>query len=304
MVVLNQRVVALVLWVPLVASRLSPKHADLPPRIFAPGGRLVSVEMASQAGLLDDPRNNLVAAVQCREGVVVVATVPESPYLPKNVNGDIRETASTSASSFTPLLLPETGIPRPPFLRLSNDMWAVTAGNQIDSQLLRLKLHRIAEQLREEDRGDRPDVLARRLADNQQILTQEEGHGRILAAFAVVFTSKEIWRIDPHGQFWKCRGTVVGRDCVTAESKLLSKVENENSGMSIRGRIAAMSKDEAIELCKDSMTETLAQITQTKLSDKSTSTELKGLWVSNKRDSPMWFSNIELKGFGLKARSR
>jgi len=278
------------------------RHSDLSPSMFAPGGRLYSVELMAHAGIAaEDGSNNLVAAVLCEEGVVVVASLPESPYLPRNLTqinneGDKNGTLAT----FVPLLVPEHGVPRPPFLRLSTDMWAVTAGNSVDSQLLRLKLHRLAESIREEDQSDRADVLARRLADNLQLLTQQEGHGRILAAYAVIFTDKEIWRVDPTGQFWKCHATLIGRDCTSAESKFLSKIEKREKDKKVvdpRRILKTMDKDEALALCRDSISETFADMEKLSQKDKyiassSTGAPLKGLWVSKRDES--WFSMEKL----------
>ncbi|KAL7566199.1 hypothetical protein ACA910_011272 [Epithemia clementina (nom. ined.)] len=295
-----------------VVSKEDANHAALPPYAFAPGGRLLSVQVAAEAGLLDNPSNNVVSAIRCRDGVIVVATVPESPYLARNnlttittestTQTTTNNNATTAASTLLPLLMPETGVARPPFLRLSTNMWAATAGNHVDSQLLRLKLHRIAEDIREEDQGDRPDVLARRLADNLQLLTQEFGHGRILAAFAIVFTNTEIWRIDPTGQFWKCGGTVIGRDCFSAESKLLSELMDkdqtgDSSGSSARERIVTLSKDEAIELCRNSISEICPQSPPpppTTTSSDSSSSLMKCLWLSGPRQHT-WFSDSEIR---------
>lgn len=285
-----------------IAYSQDAQHAFLPPTAFAPGGRLTSVELAAQAGLLDSPSNNLVAAVLCQEGVVVVATLPESPYLPRRYVATTSGNNTNVTLALAPLLVPETfGVARAPFLRLSTNMWAVTAGNHIDSQLLRLKLHRVAESMREEDQGDRPDILARKLADNMQILTQELGHGRILAACAVIFTNGEIWRVDPTGQFWKCQGTVVGRNCFAAESKMLNNLRGGRAAC--KEKIAAMSKDEAMELCKNCIPQTFSQSTHAHNGAHESMpcpVTRKGLWVSKRQYT--WYSESDLQNLQLQKK--
>ena len=296
------------------------KHADLSPSMFAPGGRLYSVERVGHA--LSNPQstsNNLVAAVQCTEGVVVVATLPESPYLPRNVTYHHVKTTTTSSpkdtgsTSIFPLLAtPHTGIPRAPFARLSSTMWAVTAGHPVDSQLLRIKLHRLAETLRYEQQDDRPDVLARRLADNLQVLTQQEGEGSILQAHAVIFTAKEVWRVDPTGQFWKCQATVVGRGSVLAEAKMMAQLHEQSTAdntststndstkgeatrVDIKDQLRALGRDEAVVLCKSAIVDTFASMEKKPVGTTNEAVvppAMKGLSVLD--DTIDWFSTEEL----------
>ena len=304
------------------------RHADLSPSMFAPGGRLYSVERVGHA--LSNPlstSNNLVAAVQCAEGVVVVATLPESPYLPRNVTyHHVKTTASTTTTSspkdqeestttFPLLATPHTGIPRAPFARLSSTMWAVTAGHPVDSQLVRIKLHRLAETLRHEQQDDRPDVLARRLADNLQVLTQQEGEGSILQAHAVIFTAKEVWRVDPTGQFWKCQATIVGRGSVLAEAKLMAQLHEQSTadnptatshssndeassalpGVDIKDQLRALGRDEAVVLCKSAIVDTFASMEKKPVGTTNEAVvppAMKGLSVLD--DTIDWFSTEEL----------
>ena len=301
------------------------RHADLSPSMFAPGGRLYSVERVGHA--LSNPlstSNNLVAAVQCAEGVVVVATLPESPYLPRNVTyHHVKTTASTTTTSspkdqeestttFPLLATPHTGIPRAPFARLSSTMWAVTAGHPVDSQLVRIKLHRLAETLRHEQQDDRPDVLARRLADNLQVLTQQEGEGSILQAHAVIFTAKEVWRVDPTGQFWKCQATIVGRGSVLAEAKLMAQLHEQSTAdntststndstkgeatrVDIKDQLRALGRDEAVVLCKSAIVDTFASMEKKPVGTTNEAVvppAMKGLSVLD--DTIDWFSTEEL----------
>ena len=57
-------------------------YGDKPLIVFWPGGRLHSVERAvAAASSMEDPSSNLVVAISCRQGIVLVTTMPTSPHL-------------------------------------------------------------------------------------------------------------------------------------------------------------------------------------------------------------------------------
>jgi 20S proteasome alpha/beta subunit len=57
------------------------RYEEFPPIIFSPQGRLHKVEAAVKASKLATPRSNVVIALKCRQGLLVVTTVPTSAFL-------------------------------------------------------------------------------------------------------------------------------------------------------------------------------------------------------------------------------
>ena len=56
-----------------------PNYQQLPPNIFAPRGRLHQVEHVMEGiSSSEDPSANLIVALSCKDGLVVVSTVPPS----------------------------------------------------------------------------------------------------------------------------------------------------------------------------------------------------------------------------------
>jgi 20S proteasome alpha/beta subunit len=228
--------------------RDADQYQDKPPTIFAPGGRLYSVEAIAQAVTSDsDCSSNTVIVLQCNAGVVAVTSLPVSPYMQYDV-GVLQKEDGKDASkkeifsddleeSLLLLDVEEMGIDPvavAPFCRVLMDaddhpVLALTAGNAVDAQALRHQMLKIADQMRAEGGADVDSdmlmaSLARRLADQHQVRTQVLGKGRGLAAVAVLLSSSNsgttIWRIDPAGQFWKCQAVVSGRHAAAAERLL------------------------------------------------------------------------------------
>ena len=275
-------------------------YNDLPPTVFAPSGRLFSIERMMQAvSNPQDPSSNLVIAIHCKEGIVVVSTEPQSPYLHRYRENNTTTTASEAAqnSSRTPLLLldEDSWIPPAPFSRLSSHLWGVTAGNAVDSQILRRKLQLHAEAFREALEDCQPHIMARRLADNLQLSTQQAGKGRILACSAVLVSEDQIWRVDPTGQFWKCRAVVVGRGSVKAEQELLARIcKSEKSKEStpaeaIHKRIAEWSMEEALLAARDCIRCALSVKPDDKDQQK---IRLRGMTLAGSK--VMWLMNDEM----------
>jgi 20S proteasome alpha/beta subunit len=57
------------------------RYEEFPPIIFSPKGRLHKVEAAVKASKLATPRSNVVIALKCRQGLLMVTTVPTSAFL-------------------------------------------------------------------------------------------------------------------------------------------------------------------------------------------------------------------------------
>lgn len=192
-------------------------YGDLPPTVFAPDGRLFSVERVAQS--ISDPDNNLVLAVHCRDGIVVLSTFTQSPYLPRY---------NHTLPAKQHLLLPhDTGLANPPprFYRLAPQIWAITAGHTVDSIVLARMMQFYAQAIRREHAP--VATLARRLADALQAKTQQTGKGKVLAATGILVSHDSIWRVDPTGQFWRCRAAVAGGNAHKAEQRLIDKIREQ-----------------------------------------------------------------------------
>ena len=151
-------------------------YTNLPPTVFSPTGRLHSVENAIQAA---SKQGNLVMAMNCKNGTVIVSTVTMSPYLNCsqqlliwNNNDDDHENDGDSSSSSSSSTVP--------IFDLSPTLVAATAGNPIHRQVFKGKLHACCQslmqqqqQLVEQDIQSGP--LARFVADQFQIPTQTVG---------------------------------------------------------------------------------------------------------------------------------
>jgi 20S proteasome alpha/beta subunit len=134
-------------------------YSDMPPTIFSPTGRLHPVERVLAASKLDQPRANLVIAVTCNKGVVILSTLTTCAHL------------NTTTSLFVPSSIA-------PIFELSPQIVAVAAGNAVDGQVLKLKVQRLAEKIIEaqgDDENLRASELSRRLADMLQVATQTVG---------------------------------------------------------------------------------------------------------------------------------
>jgi len=138
------------------------EYQKKPPYVFAPQGRLYSVDHVMEAvSSPEDPTSNLVVAINCRDGVVVVSTVnapanaamvllPETDQSNTTTHTDLATTASTTlflnqddTKSCTP---PSTHVVPISFPE-NNNVFAVTAGNAVHSQILRRKIESLADSM-------------------------------------------------------------------------------------------------------------------------------------------------------------
>jgi len=94
-------------------------------------------------------------------------------------------------------------------------------------------------------------------------------------------SQRDIWRVDPTGQFWNCHAAVVGRGAGTAESLLLKKIKHflqlpNDSFLSPSDAcdfLHTLSVDDALLLMYQCIQETLS----TKHHDQAQSALLQGL---------------------------
>jgi len=196
-------------WQTSVSTVNDKDYKDLGVTIFAPSCRLISVEEAVTA-IHSNPSSNTVLALKCRDGAVVVSTLPQSPYL---LITDPYEEQILSASSS-------------PFLRLATntEAIAVTAGNPVHSQQARQRVVALVKHVlrRNSDTSDALGRLARQLADQLQVKTQKDGD--VLPVALLFIDANVIWRVDPTGQFWKFQAVASGRHAARVEQLLLEKL--------------------------------------------------------------------------------
>lgn len=277
-------------------------YVDLPPTVFAPNGRLYSVEAAVRACEDDnDQSSNTVLAARCCEGVVVITTSNLSPNVYGAATESLRKDGqqnlhslnlliedddmtaiSTKEKSNHHMALPST-IFRSPFAVISssttspasrsNFVFGVTGGNAVDSQIVRRKLIRIGDYARSSEMWLTVGGAARRFADQQQILTQQGGKGRLLASSVLLMSSQELWRIEPTGQFWQCLASAVGRKSTVIEKlffdKLLSlyqkklQTKRKGSKQHFASKITEPNRQELLQFLLDlSIEEVLTLCTQ------------------------------------------
>jgi 20S proteasome alpha/beta subunit len=166
------------------------EYRDMGPTVFSPGGRLHSVERTvAAASSLQDTSSNLVLALACREGVVLVTTCNTSPHL------DIIASVDVDNEDETALWMSRNGRHVAPIARIAPEIFMATGGNAVDSCILREKITRMAEATKQEHDGGMPltaslvscSGLARRVSDHLQSPTQTTGKaGRILAVRNIV----------------------------------------------------------------------------------------------------------------------
>jgi 20S proteasome alpha/beta subunit len=233
-------------WDVQPSSQESSFYLDLPPTVFAPNGRLYSIESAVRACGAES--SNTVIAVMCRDGVVVVSTVQKSPYMDLKYNyienGELEDghlpnrlviegTGNSLAYDVTPIVRPPfSGVMFPsPFSGRQGAIIGITVGNAVDSQVARRKLLRFGEYSRAFQGDSYYDIgsVARQLADQQQTLTQQGGTGRLLATIILLASESEIWRIDLTGQYWKCHAAFIGQQADIVEQLLAEKLAQSTS---------------------------------------------------------------------------
>ena len=156
------------------------RYEALDPIVFSPTGRLHPIEAAVKASKANTPLSNLVLAMRYRDGLLLISTVPTSPYLEtridntsiddvdeKKVNVDTATATATSTtgsikndnkkttnidvnddvddsllSSSSLFLFDETCLTTTtcPILDIHPCIVAATAGNAVDNKIMRTRL--------------------------------------------------------------------------------------------------------------------------------------------------------------------
>ena len=247
-------------------------YLDLPPTVFSPSGRLHSLETVVQAASL---QGNLVLAMNCQNGTVIVSTVTLSPYLNYTQflvwNDDDDEDDNNFCTTV-------------PIFDLSPHLVAATAGNNIHGQVMKSKLHSCCQSLlKQQQEHIQAGQLARFVADQLQVPTQtvggKSGDG-LLQSFCLIVGNGELWRVDPTGQFWKCQAAVIGKSAIRAEEELYKQLQNTTDWSSL-------STEEALKLLLNCLETTTTPKTpgQSSLIQPSTKTFWQAVVLENSKST-------------------
>jgi 20S proteasome alpha/beta subunit len=214
------------------------RYEALDPIVFSPTGRLHPIEAAVKASKAITPLSNLVLAMRCRDGLLIISTLPTSPYLEtridntsiddvdeKKVNADTATATSTTGSikndnkettnidvnvdvddsllSSSLFLFDETCLTTTtcPILDIHPCIVAATAGNAVDSKIMRTRLFALGvsametQGIVEEDIS--VDQIVRDLANQLQVVTQDvaaaqkQGLDRMIAVSSIFFKKNQ-----------------------------------------------------------------------------------------------------------------
>lgn len=226
-------------WQPAMANNIVEEqtYKDLPPIVFSGSGLLYGVEAIVAASVtMEDASANLCVSILCTDGVVVLSTMTKSPHLDLEFQDED-----------IPLLLQDDEHLAKPCSKIAPGLYCATGGNAVDSQLLRDKIHQIAAFLYESaDAGQlvmssriSASLVARHVADQLHRPTQTLSAGPMLASSALIIENDNLWRVDPTGQFWKCRAACVGKGAQLAENYLVEHMKD------------LMTVEESIRICHD-----------------------------------------------------
>jgi len=184
------------------------RYEELEPIVFSPTGRIHPIEAAVKASKAVTPLSNLVLAIRCRDGLLVISTLPTSSYLDittgctdienkDNVNAatsagnacihsDNKSANSTvngnfdNSSIFPSLFLfDETCLTTTtgPILAIHPCIVVATAGNAVDNKVMRSRLFALGVNAIETqgfvEEDVRVDQVARDLANQLQMVTQD-----------------------------------------------------------------------------------------------------------------------------------
>jgi len=217
------------------------RYSDFPVSVFSPTGRLFPLEAAVRASKTKTQMSNLVIAAKCKDGLVIMTTLPISLYA--------RDHNKTMQSLF--LWDEDT---EGPIFDMHPCIVGATAGNAVDNRILKDRLMNIGLSALEET-DIYSSVLAKAVANQLQVVTQDIGEaqkqrlGRMLASSALILGSQEIWRIDPTGQFWNCHATVIGEDAEKTEDLFYKHLLKEcQDRQSPRELLESLSPKEALKL--------------------------------------------------------
>ena len=81
----------------------------------------------------------------------------------------------------------------------------------------------------------------------------------VLKCSAVLLGSRQIWRIDPTGQFWDCHATVLGGEADKAEEDFYKRLSEEcESNQSVPELLDSLSQDDALSIVQDFLEKRMA----------------------------------------------
>lgn len=188
------------------------RYEERQPTVFSPTGRIHPIEAAVKACKAVTPLSNLVLAMRCRDGLLVISTLPTSSYLDittstsctdiknkvsidaasptsagntsihtdnKSANSTVNGTIDNSALSSSLFLFDETCLTTTtgPILAIHPCIVVATAGNAVDNKVMRSRLLALGVNAIETqgfvEEDVRVDQIARDLANQLQVVTQD-----------------------------------------------------------------------------------------------------------------------------------
>ena len=180
------------------------RYEDMPPSVFSPTGRLHPVEAAFRASKTQTPLSNLLVAMRCRDGLVVVSTLPISPHVDARIaynSSDSNTTKSntsddnvsnssddvsggpnitTDAVLYPSLFLFDetcTSTATGPIFDIHPCIIGATAGNAVDNRIMRTKLLALGLHAMDHQSSLEEDIstarVAKDLANQLQVVTQD-----------------------------------------------------------------------------------------------------------------------------------
>lgn len=263
------------------------KYSSLPHTVFSPQGRLYNVERnALSSSDSNDLSSSLILAFNFdHDKILLLSTKSFSPYFRRKAGERIEPDINNDSYPIRSESMP--------FVILPSNTVAATGGTAADALALRSSIREIALSLCKVNDGMRSThriegnlptaMLAKKIADYQQLPTQNAASNRMLSSAAIVAgidvgenrSKLSIWRCDTTGQFWKCgQMAAVGRGAGNAELKFLREVKmwrdnrrigKENldelnlkiSSSDVKRYMASLSFDETVSLACRCLVEAL-----------------------------------------------
>ena len=74
---------------------------------------------------------------------------------------------------------------------------------------------------------------------------------------AVIVGNRDLWRIDPTGQFWNCYAVAIGRSAETAEELLVQHIQSLKGNETWSDVFQQLSPNDAVTMCRHCMEQAL-----------------------------------------------